>query len=186
MPKLKENKIIIGCQAQDPFFQKELVLCYAPVLLTVARRYCWDRAGAKDILQDSFLKILRAMPTYRPSGSFVGWMKKIVINTALHRKTGKRYELEKPGLDLALELPTAPEIYSQLGAEELMKIIETLPDGFRTIFNLYAIEGYSHQEIGELLNITASTSRSQLSRARKLLQDQLNRHHKISIGHGHK
>jgi len=179
--KPTENKIIAGCKAQDPLFQKELVLRYSGILMTVSRRYTRDHSLAKDILQEGLIKILRAIPNYQSTGSFEGWMKKIVINTALQKQQKKSYHSELNGFDKMPEQEIAPDIYSQLNAEELIQLIDRLPDGYREIFNLYAIEGFSHVEIAELLNISESTSRSQLSRARKILQKQLTQQEKISI-----
>jgi len=179
--KPTENKIIAGCQAQDPLLQKELVFRYSGLLLTVSRRYTRDAPYAKDVLQEGLIKILKAIPNYQPTGSFEGWMKKIIINTALQKQTKKSYYSELTGYEQLPEREIAPEVYGHFNAEELINLINRLPDGFREIFNLYAIEGFSHAEIGELLNISESTSRSQLSRARKLLQKQLTQQEKISI-----
>lgn len=181
MIKPTEHKIIEGCKAQDPLFQKELVLRYSGLLLTVCRRYSRDHAAAKDVLQDGLIKILKAIPQYKPTGSFEAWMKRIVINTALQKQTKKSYFQELNGYDSLPEQEIMPEAYSRLQSEELIKLISDLPDGYREVFNLYALEGYSHNEISELLNISASTSRSQLSRARKILQKQLIQQEKISI-----
>lgn len=181
MIKPTEHKIIAGCQAQDPLFQKELVLRYSGLLMTVARRYCADDSLAKDVLQESLIKIIKAIPKYKSIGSFEAWMKKIVVNAALSSRASKRFSFEMNGYERLPEKEIAPDVYGQLHAEELLLIIKELPDGFRAIFNLYAIEGYSHSEIAELLNITESTSRSQLSRARKMLQQKLSTQHKISI-----
>ena len=154
---------------------------YSGILMTVCRRYTRDLGLAKDVLQEGLIKILRAIPKYQSTGSFEGWMKKIVINTALQKKEKKSYHSELNGFEKMPEREIAPEIYSQLNAEELIQVIDRLPDGFREVFNLYAIEGFSHGEIAELLNISESTSRSQLSRARKILQKQLTQQEKISI-----
>jgi len=179
--KPTEHKIITGCQAQDPLFQKELVLRYSGLLMSVARRYTADQSLAKDILQESLIKILRAIPKYQATGAFESWMKKIVVNTALQKRSLKRFNFEINGFENLPELEIDPDVYSSLGAEELIFIINQLPDGYREIFNLYAIEGYSHAEIGELLQISETTSRSQLSRARKMLQKELSTKEKISI-----
>ena len=179
--KLTDNSIIAGCQAQDPRFQKALVLRYSPILMTVARRYMSDGSAAKDVVQESFIKIIKAIPKYQSTGSFEAWMKKIVINTALQQKSLHRFKFELNGLEALPESVLPPQVYNDLAAEELIKIISSLPDGFREIFNLYAIEGYSHAEIGTLLKISESTSRSQLSRARKLLQQKLITANKIAV-----
>ena len=158
MKKKTEIQIINGCKAQDQLLQKELVLRYSPMLMAVSMRYCDDRPAAQDVLQDSLVKILRAIPHYENKGSFKAWMKRIVINTALKSKSRIRFQMEHSGLDALPEQEMDPKVYAHLGASELMNLINTLPQGYREIFNLAAIEGYSHQEIGELLNIPPSTS----------------------------
>jgi len=168
-----EIEIINGCKAQDQLLQEELVLRYSPMLMTISLRYTDSKPAAQDVLQDSLVKILKFIAQYQHSGSFTAWMKRIVINTALKSKSRIRYKFEYSGLDNIPEQELAPEAYANLNAAELMKLINSLPDGFREIFNLAAIEGYSHKEIGELLQIAPSTSRSQLARARKILQTKL-------------
>lgn len=173
MNKKTEIELIEGCKAQDQHLQKELVLRYSPMLMSISLRYTDSRPAAQDILQDSLVKIFRSIAQYQHSGSFKAWMKRIVINTALKSKSRIRFKFEHSGLDNAPEQELTPEAYANLNAAELMKLINSLPDGFREIFNLAAIEGYSHKEIGALLQIAPSTSRSQLARARKILQTKL-------------
>ncbi len=151
------------------------------MLLGVCFRYVGQREQAKDVLQESFIMIFKYLPSYRNTGSFTAWMKRITITTALQYLRKSPYKKEIPGLDQVGEDFVSPEVYSQLAAEDLLELIQTLPDGFRAVFNLHAIEGYSHKEIGALLDITESTSRSQLARARKLLQQQIGRQKKIRI-----
>ena len=180
MNNKSEIQIINGCKAQDQLFQKELVLRYSPLLMTVSKRYTDDYPAAQDVLQDSLVKILRGIRSYENSGSFTAWMKRIVINTALKSKSRKRYSFEYSGLQNIHEPELPAEAFSNLKAQELMKLIDTLPNGFREVVNLSAIEGYSHNEIGELLNIAPSTSRSQLARARSILQKKLIKLEKIT------
>lgn len=167
---MTEAAIIRGCQKGKARYQKALVQRYAPMLLTVSRRYSRDEAFAEDILQEALIKIFKAIPQYKATGSFEAWLRKIVINTALQQLDKACFKREFPGLDQLGPMPTLPEIWGQLGAEELMELIKKLPHGFREVFNLFVIEGYSHKEIAKLLNIAESTSRSQLTRARKWLQ----------------
>ncbi|MEM9918399.1 MAG: RNA polymerase sigma factor [Bacteroidota bacterium] len=173
--------LIDKCQQKDPHYQKELVVRYSPMLLTVSRRYSKDEATARDILQDSLIKILRAIGTYQHTGSFEAWMRRITINTALQSFDKKCFKNEVYGMEQMPERAIVPDVYSQLGAEELMALINQLPEGYRQVFNLSVVEGYSHKEIGELLDIGESTSRSQLQRARKLLQQQLLKREKIRV-----
>ena len=173
MNPVTDIELINGCKAQDQLFQKELVLRYSPLLMTVSKRYTDSYPAAQDVLQDSLVKIFRGINNYKDTGCFKAWMKRVVINTALKSKSRKRYSFEYSGLQNINEPELPAEAFSNLKAQELMKLINTLPSGFREVFNLAAIEGYSHKEIGELLNIAPSTSRSQLARARKILQDKL-------------
>lgn len=170
---MTEQEIIQGCKDHIPKYQKQLVVQYSSELLGVCYRYVGRRELAKDVLQESFLMIFRYLPNYQPTGSFRAWMKRIVATTALQFLRSSPYKRESMVLETVEEEFVAPEVYGQLGAEDLVELIEELPEGFRTIFNLYAIEGYNHKEIGELLNISEGTSRSQLSRARKLLQQRI-------------
>lgn len=151
------------------------------MLLTVARRYMRDADSARDILQEAFIRIFQAIDKYRATGSFEGWMRRIVITTALKTLDRSWFRRELPGLECVPTPALEPEVFTEMGAEELMQVIARLPEGFRQVFNLYVVEGYSHQEIGELLGIAESTSRSQLSRARQLLQVQIMK--RESIGH---
>lgn len=156
------------------------------MLLTVCRRYARDESMAKDVLQETLIRIFQNIGKYRDSGSFEAWMRKIAVRRSLQwlEKSHFRYEIHAevvPDREI-----NVPEIYHQLGAEEIMNLIGELPSGFRTVFNLYVVEGYSHKEIGDLLNITENTSRSQLARARKVLQQKLtnpkkNSRHEVAI-----
>ncbi len=179
---MTESDIIKGCQNGIAKFQKELVVRYSPMLMTVSRRYSRDNESAKDVLQDSFIKIFRHIHKYKPIGSFTAWMRRIVINTALQSLDKSCFKKELSGLGELQEHPsTSPDIYSHLGAEELLTLIQGMPDGFRQVFNLNILEGYSHREIGEILNITESTSRSQLVRARNYLKKMLAKRDRIRV-----
>lgn len=144
-------------------------------MLGVCLRYINDRETARDVLQEAFVKIFTNLDTYSGNGSFEGWIRRIVVNTALEYLRKTDVLKESVGLDQSGELvePDASAI-SMFSATDLMRLIQSLPDGFRTVFNLYAIEGYSHKEISEMLDITESTSRSQYVRARQLLQTKVN------------
>lgn len=167
---MTEQELIRGCRQGRAGHQRELVLRYSPMLMTVARRYAPDEYTAKDIIQDALIRIFQHIDTYQPTGSFQAWMRRIVVTTALKRMDKASFKYEHAGLDTAPEGSMEPEIYAQLGAEVLLAMIQQLPEGFRQVFNLAIIEGYKHEEIGELLGISAATSRSQLARARQKLQ----------------
>ncbi len=170
---MTESEIIQGCKKQIPKYQKQLVLQYSSQLLGVCHRYIGRRELAKDVLQESFIMIFRYLPDYQPTGSFTAWMKRIVATTSLQFLRSSPYKRESLILDSMGEDFVDPSVYEKLATEDLVKLIEQLPTGFRTIFNLNAIEGYSHKEIGKLLGITASTSRSQLTRAKRLLREMI-------------
>lgn len=151
------------------------------MLYAVARRYIKDEHGAKDVLQDAFISILANIPKLQHFDSVEAWMRKIVVRTALKtfRKTYKK--MEGGDLDKTKDPVVMPQVFGTMGAEDLIKIIQRLPEGYRQVFNLYVIEEYSHKEIGELLGIEESSSRSQLTRARKMLQKQIINQEKIAI-----
>ncbi len=129
---------------------------------------------AQDVLQETLILIFANIKYYKPTGSFEGWMKRIAVRASLAWIRKKCYRNEISQIDfLETNMVVEPTIYQQLGKEQILKHIQALPDGYRTIFNLYIIEGYTHKEIAELLNISELTSRSQLSRARKSLQTKL-------------
>lgn len=144
-------------------------------MLGVCLRYVNDRETARDLLQDGFVKIFVSLESYQGAGSFEGWMRKIFVNCALEYLRKSDVLRDSTDLDNTAELmhPDSSAV-SDLSAAELMNLVHELPSGFRTVFNLFAIEGYSHKEISDMLNITESTSRSQFTRAKQLLQRRIN------------
>jgi RNA polymerase sigma factor (sigma-70 family) len=178
---LTEHDLISGCREGDARCQRELVKRYAPALFTVARRYAGDLHTAEDVLQEAFIKIFSALFRYESRGSFEGWMRRIVVNTALSYidRSCLRYEMSVCTLEANDSTP--PDVYAQLGAEELLQLISNLPEGFRQIFNLFVMEQYSHSEIAALLDIAESTSRSQLMRAKRMLRCMIAENEKIRI-----
>jgi RNA polymerase sigma-70 factor (ECF subfamily) len=140
-------------------------------MMGVCLRYTNDRETARDLLQDGFVKVYSSIDSYTGVGSFEGWMRKIFVNCALEYLRKSDVLREAIDLDNTAELANSDSsVVSDMSASELLTLIGELPTGFRTVFNLFAIEGFSHKEIGELLNITESTSRSQYTRAKQLLQ----------------
>jgi RNA polymerase sigma-70 factor (ECF subfamily) len=138
-------------------------------MMGVSMRYARNREDAHDILQDSFVKIFIHLKSFKGEGSFEGWIKRIVINTALkHYKRNLKFKNEMD-LEAAYDVGFDANIISSISVQELMTKVQTMPDGYRTVFNLYVIEGYQHNEIGDLLGISEGTSKSQLSRARNFL-----------------
>ena len=155
---------------------------YAGKMLAVCMRYARHRMEAEDMLQDAFVKVFEHLGQFQFKGALEGWIRRIVVNTAIKAYDRKSFTHEQIGIDptwdSASDLPLSD---MQLQEKDLLNMINQLPDGYRIVFNLYAIEGYSHQEIGEMLGIQESTSRSQLVKARKQLQTQLFELHKVAV-----
>lgn len=170
---MTEKELIQGCIREDRECQLELFNLYAGKMLTVTRRYARHHLEAEDLLQDAFIKVFNNLDRFEGKGSFEGWIRRIVVNTALKNYNRSSFKKENIGLPEYHDTPVNPEAISNLGEEELLKEIAALPDGYRIVFNLYVIEGYSHKEIAEELGIGESTSRSQLVKARKMLQERL-------------
>lgn len=169
----KEKEIIEGCLKNEGRAQKELYERYAPVMLTVCRRYIKESDTSEDIMIRAFMIVFEKLSQFRMEGSFEGWIRRIMVNEALGwlRKNKTMYlevDIDEASKEVNVEL-----ISSKLQKDELMLMVQELPDGYRTVFNLYAIEGYTHAEIGTLLGVSVNTSKSQLSRARALLQKRL-------------
>ena len=172
---MDETQLINGCRKGDRLAQKELYERDSRKMMGVCLRYVNDRETARDLLQDGFVKVFTSMDSYSGIGSFEGWMRKIFVNCALEYLRKSDVLRESTDLDNTAELiqPDASAI-SNMSAAELMQLVQELPAGFRTVFNLFAIEGYSHKEISDMLNITESTSRSQFTRAKQMLQKRIN------------
>jgi RNA polymerase sigma factor (sigma-70 family) len=170
---LNEKKLISDCRNGVKQSQYLLVKRYAGMLLSVCRRYTRDESMAKDILQETFIRIFENIGKYEPTGSFEAWMRRIAVRRSLQWLDKSCFRQESQPDEMPDEEVTEPEVYRNMGAEEIMALVLELPPGYRAVFNLFAVEGYDHREIGELLGISESTSRSQLARARKLLQDKL-------------
>ena len=170
-PRLTEVQLIKGCIKGDVICQKELYNLFARKMMGVCMRYTKSQDEAQDILQDGFVKMFKSIEQYNGKGSLEGWIRRIVVNTALAslRKFNPLHTSSDVA-DLEISGSTGDGIISALSAQDLLAIIQKLPDGYRIVFSLYAIEGYSHKEIAEQLNITESTSKSQFSRARAALQ----------------
>jgi RNA polymerase sigma factor (sigma-70 family) len=165
-----ERELIQGCIREDRQCQQELFVRYAGKMLAVCLRYTRHEMEAEDILQDAFIKVFDNIAKFEFKGSLEGWIRKIAINTALKNYSKKGFKQEQIGMENPPDMAQEPDIYAHLQEEELLRLVSRLPDGYRLVFNLYAIEGYGHKEIAEMLGIQESTSRSQLVKARKMLQ----------------
>ena len=174
MAETFDLQLIESCIKGDRASQKVLYDRLAARMFPVCMRYAGDRELAEDGLQDGFVSLFTRLDTYKGEGSFEGWARKIFVTTALMNLRKKDALKMSDDLEAArsLKAETSSQIQN-LGYKELMNMIMELPAGFRTVFNLYAIEGYSHKEIGEMLGISETTSRTQLSRARISLQNKI-------------
>lgn len=172
--RAKETELIDGCLRQNRQAQQQLYQRYAGKMYSLCCRYVKDRMEAEDVLVMSFTKIFERIIQYKGEGSFEGWIRRVVVNESLtYLRKHKNMYLETDIEDAAYE-PDYQRLENELEASDLMKLIEALPTGYRTVFNMYAIDGYNHQEIADQLGISENTSKSQLSRARALLQKKLN------------
>ena len=172
---MDELQLIEGCRKGDRRAQKALYETFSRKMMSVCLRYVSDWETARDLLQEGFVKVFTHIDSYTGNGSFEGWIRKIFVNSALEYLRHADVLRESTDLDQTAEVAqTDSSPLSDISAAELMQLIQSLPTGFRTIFNLFAIEGYSHKEISERLHITESTSRSQYTRAKQLLQRKVN------------
>jgi RNA polymerase sigma-70 factor (ECF subfamily) len=174
---LSLEDIIQGCKAGNRKCQDALVQKFAPGLLSLCSRYTADRELAKDALQECFINAFKYMNSYEGKGSFEGWLRRIAVTSSLtlNKKYQKVYFVEESDAD-HFQNATVPDVYSEMGCEEIMILLKKLPESLYLVFNLYVVEGFVHAEISDLLGITESTSRAALSKARtrlvKLIKEQ--------------
>ena len=179
---LTDEELIRKCLREDESAQRELFRRYAGKMLAVCQRYARNSMDAEDIVQDAFIKVFDKIRQFKFEGSFEGWIRKIVVNTALKKYTVIRYDKEVSGYEIGdRDGAMEASANSHLGEKELLCLINNLPDGYRLIFNLYVIEGYQHEEIAQLLKIQPGTSRSQLVKARNMLKNQILKLQKVAV-----
>ena len=167
----KLNKILAQCIDNQPKAQKQLFELFAPVMYNVCLRYARDEDEAKDILQESFIKVFNNLSKFEHKGSFEGWVKRIFINTSIEFYRRNRKQDIVDSIDDVAERPIETQTISMLKAADLMKLVNILPKGYKSVFNLFVIECYSHDEISKMLGISENTSKSQLHKARLYLQE---------------
>ena len=163
--------LLARCTRREPAAQRELYERYAARLLGVARRYTASLAEAEDVLQDAFVKAFTSLATFRGEGSLEGWLRRIVVTTALNHWQAGQHRRHQALLD---DVPEPPDLgqadaLDKLSVQEVLALVQLLPDGCRLVLLLYAVDGYTHGEIAEMLRIQESTSKAQLSKARKQL-----------------
>jgi RNA polymerase sigma factor (sigma-70 family) len=168
------EELIKGCMAGQRKAQESLYKLFAAKMLGVCMRYATDKMEAEDMLQNGFIKVYNKLADFRGEGSFEGWVRRIMVHASIeyyrkHHKMMQVVDIDTTGAEQSVD----PLAASNLGVKELLGLIQQLPPGYRMVFNLYAIEGYSHKEIGEMMTITEGASKSQLSRARVILKEQI-------------
>lgn len=171
---MDEQTLIRDCLKGSPIAQRKLFEKFAPKMMSVCLRYMKDAQEAEDILQDGFIKVFQKLNAYENTGSLEGWIRRIIVNTALDQirknsKFGYTDDIDEVGY----KIENNDFAFEELVAQDLMNMINQMPEGYKVVFNMFAIEGYSHKEIADLLGITESTSKSQYSRARAYLRERL-------------
>ena len=178
---MTEDELIKPCLQNNQRAQKILFDTHSPRLMGVCLRYANNRAEAQDMLQDGFIKIFQKLDSFSGDGAFGGWMHRLVVNTCLDRirknkKMGFTVEIENESADWSVQ----EDALSQLRTKELLDLIQQLPEGYRLVFNMFAIEGYGHKEIAVKLDIAESTSKSQFRKAKMWLQNAIERTDKVA------
>ena len=171
--KLTAENLLEGCKRKERKAQELLYQALASKMLGVCVRYAKDSFEAEDILQSGFIKVFQKVSEFRGDGSFEGWIRRIMVNTAIEVYRKNQRSLNVVDIDQVFDEPQTMFDMSGLETKDLLKLIKQLPGGYRLVFNMYVIEGYSHKEIGEQLNISEGASKSQLSRARALLREKI-------------
>lgn len=169
--KLKD--LIDNCIEGKRKAQYEFYQMYAGRMMAVCSRYAQNQSETEDILQDGFVKVFGNLHKFQPFGSFDGWVRRIFVNTAIEYYRQRRKFLVNDIEIENYEFEYSDNILDQLAAEDILNLIKEMPDGYRMVFNMYAIEGYAHKEISQELGISIGTSKSQYSRARTYLQKQM-------------
>lgn len=171
---IAEERLIEKCIEENPVAQKELYDKYASKMLGVCMRYATNLTEAEDILQDGFVKVFRKIQTYNNAGSFEGWIRRTMVNTCLdHIRKNKNLKMNVDIDSVSYLEPVAENVLADLATEDLLNLIQAMPVGYRTVFNMFAIEGYSHKEIAEELNISDNTSKTQYRKAKLYLQEKI-------------
>jgi RNA polymerase sigma factor (sigma-70 family) len=171
---MDESALIEKCLKGDQLAQRTLFDKYAPKMFSVALRYAKETDQAEDVLQDAFVKVFMKLDRYNGKGSFEGWIRRVVVNTALDSiRKNIKFQDNISSDDVAYKLEQHVFTGDSLDEKFLLKTINSMPEGYKTVFNMFAIEGYSHKEIAKELDISENTSKSQYSRARAYLKQRL-------------
>jgi RNA polymerase sigma factor (sigma-70 family) len=171
--RASEIEVIEGCKRGDRHAQRLLYDRFSGKMFALCSRYIKDKMEAEDVLVKAFTKILGRINQYKNEGSFEGWIRRVMVNESLSYLRRNKSMYVETDIDAAEKEPNFETLENELEVKDLLKLIAELPSGYRIVFNMYAIDGYSHKEIGEELGINENTSKSQLSRARAVLQKRL-------------
>ncbi|MBL7724272.1 MAG: RNA polymerase sigma factor [Chitinophagaceae bacterium] len=168
---ITDSDLINGCMEGDRRMQEELYRRFSPRMYAVCLRYAGNAEEAEDILQEGFIKVFKKLDSFRSEGSFEGWVRRIFVNTAIEHFRRKRYLMPVTEKEENTIEGKFTSVLDELGAKDIMALVQELSPGYRTVFNMYVVEGYTHKEIADMLGISEGTSKSQLSRAKVILQD---------------
>lgn len=172
---MTDELLVKGCLRNDPHYQQALYKRFRAEMFTLCLRYAKSRAEAEDFLQDGFMNVFKDLRQFKvDKGSLRGWIRKVMVNKALQHLRKKRLLYANDDVsEYANQIPGDENIISMLSAQEIVQLIQQLPEGYKVVFNLFMIEGYSHQEIADMLGISVNTSKSQLRKARLALQKRI-------------
>lgn len=180
---MSEAELIEGCLRGSLKHQQALYKLYSKRMMGLCMRYAGSVPEAEDMLQEGFVRVFKRIDSYNGSGQLGAWVRKVILNSALmHYRKNKKHTLHVDIEEVGYMLESAEDSFQQLSAQDLMGMIQELPAGCRVVFNLYAVEGYSHREIAERLEVSEGTSKSQYSRARSLLRDMIEKDNQKASG----
>ena len=168
---IPESDLITGCIEGNRRMQEILYSRFSAKMYGVCLRYASNAAEAEDILQEGFIKIFKKIDTFRSEGSFEGWVRRIFVNTAIEHFRRRKYLMPVTEKEENTIEGKYTSVLDELAEQDILNLVQELSPGYRTVFNLYVVEGYTHKEIGDILGISEGTSKSQLSRAKVILQD---------------
>ncbi len=168
---ITESDLISGCIEGNRRMQEELYRRFSPRMYAVCLRYAGKAEEAEDILQEGFIKVFKKLDSYRGDGSFDGWVRRIFVNTAIEHFRRKKYLMPVTEKEENTIEGKSISVLDDLAARDIMALVQELSPGYRTVFNMYVVEGYTHKEIADMLGISEGTSKSQLSRAKVILQE---------------
>ena len=178
---MKEEDLILGCVKEDRNCQKELYKRFAGKMMVVCLRYANNRMEAEDMLQDGFIKIFDNISKFKMEGSLEGWVRRIMVNTAINKIRANKMRFEEIDHDTENFHEHDKNVIDRMSEQDILSLINKMPQGYKYVFNMYAIEGFSHKEIANSLGIEEASSRSQYAKAKKYLQYQIIQLEKINL-----